>query len=77
MPPPLEEGFTVPGPDVKPPGRNATQADIDFFTQLATTFNQGLEEVGGAKWREVLGREAVAAAAAQLRAAADDGGSGG
>lgn len=52
LPPPYRDDWVAPGPH-KPP---LTREAWEFFTLLASTFNSGLEEVGGPRWREVLGQ---------------------
>lgn len=76
LPPPWEPGLFIGPGENKPP---LSQEQHALFTLLADTFNKGLEEVGGKRFRKVLGpgaepaRELGAAAATAAAAAADAG----
>ena len=56
LPPPFQEGAWTTPSAAAPAGRNTTRALYDMMVLLAETMNRGIEEVGGARWREVLGR---------------------
>lgn len=60
LPPPFREDWIAPGSDDPP----LTREGWELLTLLASTFNAGLDEVGGPRWREVLGAEAAAAGGA-------------
>ncbi len=76
LPPPWQPGLFIGPGEHKPP---LSKEQHDLFTLLADTFNKGLQEVGGKRFREVLGpdvepaREIGAAAAAAAAAAAGAG----
>ena len=55
LPPPFQEGWTTPSA-AAPAGRSTTRGQYDMMVLLAETMNRGIEEVGGPRWREVLGR---------------------
>lgn len=56
LPPPFEEGAWTTPSAAAPAGRSTTRAVHGVLVLLAETLNRGIEEVGGARWREVLGR---------------------
>lgn len=58
LPPPWSDGaFVTPSGKAGPDGAPTSKEDWELLRLEAATFNAGLEEVGGPRWREVLGAE--------------------
>lgn len=58
LPPPFEPGALFVKVPWKPGGIPVTKGIYDQIMLFVETLNAGIDEVGGADWREVLGRAA-------------------
>lgn len=64
LPPPWADGrYKTPSGRVGPQGAPTSLEDYNLIKFEAQLFNNGLKEMGGRRWKEVLGAEAAAARA--------------